>query len=91
MFACYNPKVSLSRLQMTSDMFCCNSRRLEGHHFASPFAPYLPGGGKQWIQTGDPAQIVGFSTERGFSGAGKGPTIFLVEENSGFRQENLHK
>ena len=38
--------------------------RIEGHHFASRFAP-TPGGGKQWIHIGDPVEIVGLPTEKG--------------------------
>ena len=46
--------------------------RFEGHHFASPFAPYFLVGGKQWIHTGDPVDILGLPTEKGgFSGTGK--------------------
>ena len=29
------------------------------------FCPLFPGGGKQWIHTGDPVEIVGFPAERG--------------------------
>ena len=36
-----------------------NMHRIEVHHFASPFAPNFPTGGKQWITTGDPVEIVG--------------------------------
>ena len=42
-----------------------NMHRIEVHHFASPFGPQCPGGGKQWIHTGDPVEIVGLPTERG--------------------------
>ena len=31
-----------------------NMHQFEGHHFASRFAPIFLGGGKQWIQAGDP-------------------------------------
>ena len=50
--------------------------RIEVHRFASPFAPPFPGGGKQWIHTGDPVEILRLPTEGGggeggFSCAGK--------------------
>ena len=40
-------------------------RRIEGHHFASPFGPDFRVGQKQWIHAGDLAEIVGIPTERG--------------------------
>ena len=41
-----------------------NMHRIEGHHFASRFALF-PGGGKQWIRSGDPVEIAGPPTEKG--------------------------
>ena len=38
--------------------------RIEGHHFASHFAPLFSGGERQWIHTGDPVEIVGLHTEK---------------------------
>ena len=37
--------------------------QFEGHHVASPYAPYFLVGREQWIHSGDPAEVVGPSTE----------------------------
>ena len=42
-----------------------------GSPFCVTFCPLVPGGGKQWIHTGDPAEIVRFLTEKhGFPAPG---------------------
>ena len=38
--------------------------RFEGHHCASPFAPYFLVGGKWRIHAGDPVEIVGLPTAK---------------------------
>ena len=54
------PKCPPSNCQRESNM-----HRIEVHHFASPFAPQFPGGGKKWIHTGDPVEVVRLPTEKG--------------------------
>ena len=51
--------------------------QIEGHHFASPFAPNLPVGGKQRIETRDPLEIV--------FGTGKGPIPLREKGGEGDR------
>ena len=40
-------------------------RRIDCHHFASPFAPYFLEGGEQWIDTEDPVETAGLPLEKG--------------------------
>ena len=59
-----------------------------GPPFRLTFCPLFPGGGKQWIHIGDPAEIVGLPTAKGgFSGSGKGPIPLWEKGGEGRRHK----
>ena len=56
----FGPEATLKQKLKIINQRESNMHRYEGHHFASPFAPPFPGGGKQWTHAGDPKEVVGF-------------------------------